>query len=152
MCCAGLSHARATGSLDERDGPLTPADPMAWGPEPAQRRRFRGRRARQPANRRRVVAARPPRRAEAPGPVGPGNDRVRVGLSHARPVSPGLEPVGLPDKVTAARGRLRPRACVSRCVCVWGGARQGTAAFGVEGKEGGKAPGGEGRRQHCLVQ
>ena len=34
-------------------------------------------------------------------------------------------PVGLPDKVTAARGRLRPLACVS-LVCVReGGARQG---------------------------
>ena len=79
------THARATGSLDERDGPPNPADPMGAGARaaaaiPGQE----GAAAGESTLSRRREAAAPRRAAEAPGPVGPGNDRVPVGLSHAR--------------------------------------------------------------------
>ena len=147
MSCAGLSHARATGS-----GQAAKMSEMAHRPRRTQWPGGRSPRRGVDSGAggrgsRRIDAASSPRgRRTAPRPglrdlSGPGTTESKSDSVTPGPVSPGLGPVGLPDKVTAARGRLRPRACVSQCACVCGGGKaRGTAAFVVEGKEGGKAP------------
>ena len=141
MSRAGLSHARATGSLDERDGPPTPADPMAW-PSGAWSPRRGGDSGAGGRGSRRIDAASSPRDRRAAPRLrdlsGPGTTESQSDSVTPGPVSPGLGPVGLPDKVRAARGRLRPRP-VCHGVCAGGGCEAGgLPPVGWKGRRGGE--------------